>query len=178
MKKSGNYIRTFMNHRFFLDSPEDSVIDIDDIAHALANQCRWSGHTTMFYSVAQHSVLAAQNVEAGWEFEALMHDAAEAYFVDLPTPLKALLPAYKEMQKKTEKYLAEFYDLPFPMSEEVKTADRRMLVTEWNQLFTKTSIGLWVLGDKFKQPAYDIKLVPWSPRRAEEEFLNAFDEWS
>jgi hypothetical protein len=35
-------------------SPED--VDIRDIAHATAMQCRYNGHVTKFYSVAEHMV--------------------------------------------------------------------------------------------------------------------------
>lgn len=169
------YIRTYKNHRFFLRQPEESVIDIEDIAHALANQCRWSGHTSSFYSVAQHSVEMSRQVPPEFAFEALMHDAAEAYCVDLPSPLKWILPEYKAVQNKIEKHLSSVFNLPFPMSPEVKEADKRMMLTEWRDLFSKTSIGVWVSHDKL--PPYDDVIKPWSPRKAEEEFLNAASVW-
>ena len=172
-KKNEVYIRTFKNHRFFLQAPEESVIDHEDIAHALANQCRWSGHTTGFYSVAQHSVLMSRLIDPEYAFEALMHDAAEAYCVDLPSPLKSVVPDYKKIQKGIEAHICAVYGLPFPMSPAVKEADRRILINEWQQLFTRTSIGMWT--DIGTLKPYDLEIVPWAPRKAEEEFLKAYE---
>ncbi len=72
-------------------SPED--IDPDDIAGALANICRFGGHSRAFYSVAQHSVIVCDLLaERGGSpdelMAALLHDAAEAYLGDLPHPIK------------------------------------------------------------------------------------------
>ena len=47
---------------FDLASPEESSCTIEDIAHALARLCRFTGHTRRFYSVAEHSVLASRLV--------------------------------------------------------------------------------------------------------------------
>jgi hypothetical protein len=79
--------------------PED--VDVLDIAHALSNTCRWTGHTSRFYSVAEHSVRVAERArellaEVGHGLRAqllgtlwgLLHDAPEAYLVDMPRPLK------------------------------------------------------------------------------------------
>jgi 5'-deoxynucleotidase YfbR-like HD superfamily hydrolase len=64
--------------------PDPAQLDAGDIARALANQCRFGGHSRVFYSVAQHCVIVSRVVEErGGDveavFAALMHDAAEAY---------------------------------------------------------------------------------------------------
>ena len=75
--------------------PDD--VNIVDIAHSLAMQCRFTGHTKVFYSVAQHSVLVSKLLERrGCDHATvlwgLMHDAAEAYLVgDVATPVKKSL---------------------------------------------------------------------------------------
>ncbi len=65
-------------------------ISITDIAHNLANRCRWGGATTPFYSVAEHcyrGCLYATNPLLSMAF--LLHDAAEAYLFDAQRPIKA-----------------------------------------------------------------------------------------
>src|SRR6266516_3714044 len=70
----------------FDPKPED--IDLKDIAHALANQCRFTGHVREFYSVAQHSVLVSQFCDASDAQWGLLHDASEAYLSDIARPIK------------------------------------------------------------------------------------------
>lgn len=70
-------------------SPDD--IYINDIATALSRECRYAGHASHFYSVAQHSVLCSRIVHPNLAIEALLHDAAEAYIKDLPVSLKRML---------------------------------------------------------------------------------------
>lgn len=91
--------------RVSLNNPTPEQIDIADIANALGNICRFGGHVPRFFSVAQHSIhvayiaslkLARTPCYEDWTMDqrrqavvlALMHDAAEAYTGDLPTPLK------------------------------------------------------------------------------------------
>lgn len=82
-------------------------IHLQDIAHALGNICRFTGHTSRFYSVAEHSInvcmvadyLMAQAppdricFKDGYlntKLAALLHDANEAYLSDVCRPLKVL----------------------------------------------------------------------------------------
>jgi len=88
-----SYIQTLSGKKFSYQFATADDIDIEDIANALSNICRFAGHLPEFYSVAQHSVLVSQIVPPEFAFEALMHDAAEAYCQDIPAPLKALLSA-------------------------------------------------------------------------------------
>ncbi|QKX44275.1 hypothetical protein HPE42_20935 [Escherichia coli] len=85
-----SYIQTLSGKKFdYLNSTTDDV-EIEDIATALSHICRFSGHLPEFYSVAQHSVLCSQIVPPEFAFEALMHDAAEAYCRDIPAPPESI----------------------------------------------------------------------------------------
>lgn len=61
---------------------------------------------------------------------ALLHDAAEAYLVDLPRPVKRSMPEYHRAEARVERAIAQRFDIPYPMPPEVKEADERMLATE------------------------------------------------
>jgi len=86
----GPFILTYTGKQFYYDSFNEDSIDIRDIAHSLSHLCRYTGHTIMFYSVAQHSLLVSEKIQGGpaEKLTALLHDAAEAYTNDLASPLK------------------------------------------------------------------------------------------
>lgn len=111
------------------------AVCIEDIAHALSLQCRFSGHCRYHYSVAQHSTLASIALGSGtlglW---GLLHDASEAYLVDIPKPVKQCLPAYRDAERRALKVIADVFGLPWPVPPEVKEIDRRMVVTEARDL--------------------------------------------
>lgn len=111
-----SFIRTFSGKHFYYDKINKDDIDINDIAVSLSNICRFAGHLSHFYSVAQHAVLCSQLVPQEFAFEALMHDATEAYCQDIPAPLKRLLPDYKRMEEKIDAVIREKYGLPPVMS--------------------------------------------------------------
>lgn len=81
-------ICTYTGVEFNPFAPRLEDINIEDIAHALSNIPRFGGHTNTFYSVAQHAwdvSLMVSSMHAGY---GLLHDAAEAYLLDVPTPIK------------------------------------------------------------------------------------------
>lgn len=84
------FILTYTGKVFPLDDVTSDCIDIRDIAHSLSQLCRFTGHTNMFYSVAQHSLLVSEKMPGGpaEKLVGLLHDAAEAYTNDLASPLK------------------------------------------------------------------------------------------
>lgn len=79
-----SFIKTFSGKHFYYDRINKDDIVINDIAVSLSNICRFAGHLSHFYSVAQHAVLCSQLVPQEFAFEALMHDATEAYCQDIP----------------------------------------------------------------------------------------------
>ncbi|EBR0111330.1 HD family hydrolase [Salmonella enterica] len=139
-----SFIQTLSGKQFDYLSATIDDIDIEDIAVALSNICRFSGHLPEFYSVAQHSVLCSQLVSPEFAFEALMHDAAEAYCQDIPAPLKALLPDYREIEKRTDQLIRFKFGLPLEEASVVKYADLTMLATERRDLDIDDSIP-WVI---------------------------------
>ena len=71
------YISTYLGNRFWPTEPRIDRIDIEDIAHGLAYQCRFNGQTSAFYSVAQHSIMVASILPPHLHKAALLHDAVE-----------------------------------------------------------------------------------------------------
>ncbi|TKI02119.1 HD family hydrolase, partial [Martelella alba] len=128
------WITTFSGRHFDYADPDINSICITDIIHALSNECRYAGHCSQFYSVAQHSVLTSMIVPPAFALEALLHDAAEAYCKDIPAPLKRLLPDYHAVENRVDAVIRRRFGLPEAMSPEVKRADLIMLATERRDL--------------------------------------------
>lgn len=137
-------LKTLSGNTLWYRHPEDTRYTLRDIAHALSLLCRFNGHVREFYSVAQHSVLVASlcaqrfpaHMDARWTLAALMHDAAEAYVGDLPTPLKETLPEFRALEKQVEDALFTAFDLPHPstlpeLHQDIKWADSLALSLEF-----------------------------------------------
>lgn len=48
----GDWIQTYTNKQFWPLDPRPEDVCIEDIAHALSLQCRFTGHVREFYSTA------------------------------------------------------------------------------------------------------------------------------
>ena len=162
---------------FNYNKPEESDVTIEDIASALSNVCRFSGHLPRFYSVAQHLCNTSRIVSVPNRFTALMHDTAEAFTNDLPTPLKAALPIFKELEVKIESAMAKKFGFEYPYPEEVKLADTQMLLLE--KKYVKEDNKKWEYYNDVKyehlKDLVDIE-HSWQPVRAKREFLERFYE--
>jgi len=136
--RTGNWMLSYKGRQLWpLDlRPED--IDIEEIAHALSNICRFGGHCLRFYSVAQHSVLVATCVrrEGGSAHTktALLHDATEAYLGDMVRPLKVNMPDYTSAETRAWEAVCAAFDLPLDLPPEVELADARVLLAEKRDL--------------------------------------------
>lgn len=115
---------------FFPLDPRPDEIEIDDIAIALSRICRFGGHTTTFYSVAEHSILVSLLVPDEHRLTALLHDATEAYIGDMIRPLKSQIPQFSEIENNLWSAIAERFSLPVEMPSCVKDADVLALAIE------------------------------------------------
>lgn len=164
-------IATFGGGYFEPLDPDPALLDIRAIAHSLSQQCRWTGHTTRFYSVAEHCVLASRITKT---LDCLLHDASEAYLSDLARPVKkapGLGEVYQEAEFRLEQAIAVRFGLaPPPMSRAVKEADEAMLKREAHQLVPH-------LGAIMAEPPKGTPLCKcWAPQAAEAFFLERYVE--
>lgn len=170
------WMGTFTGRSFFPLDPNPDDIVIEDIAHALANTCRYGGHVRTFYSVAEHAVLLSQFVryDPRW---ALMHDATEAYMADLIRPLKHAVTGYREAEDYLMSVIAKKFDLtPGPMPAEVREADLRIVLDEKEALMAATPLP-WSALEGYLP--LGVRVEGWSPVRAKATFLRRFEElWS
>jgi|GEM_PF-1364350 hypothetical protein len=135
-----NCIRTYTGKFVNVLDIDIDTICIEDIAHSLAYQCRFGGHCKPFYSVADHSVNCSYLLP---ELEVLFHDGGEGYAVDVPTPLKKVIPNYYPIEDGLMVKIAKKFNFSYPMSPEVKAVDQQMFEWEYKQLMirdTKTHI--------------------------------------
>ena len=94
-------INTYSGKQVDIENPNVDTIDIEDIAHALSFICRGCGNTRIFFPVARHCVYCAKEAKARGAsnvviLACLLHDASEAYMMDIPKPIKDnLLPQYR-----------------------------------------------------------------------------------
>jgi hypothetical protein len=169
------WIQVYTGQAFYPFDPRTEEINIIDIAHALSMQCRYSGHVNSFYSVAEHSVHISRAVDPEYALWGLLHDASEAYLVDIPRPLKPLLPQYKEAEKQVMKCIIEHFGL-YPTIEplQVKKFDTQILINERNSLMGKSAKEWGLQGE----PIPDVHIRGWYPDVAERFFLDRFTELS
>jgi uncharacterized protein len=173
----GPYLQTVSGRWVNPFDPDSSQLDAGDIARALANQCRFGGHSRVFYSVAQHSVIVSELVEQrGGDvedaFAALMHDATEAYLGDMPHPLKHRSPlgaAFKEAEDHLERALRERFGVK-PDVPEIKRVDRSLLATERHTFSDET----WHWPELEGVEPLDLELEAWTPDEAAEAFARRY----
>jgi len=169
-------IFTFLGDRIDPLNPNPDNIHIEDIAHALSNQCRFGGHTNRFYSVAQHSMAVAVLSKENY-MEALLHDATEAFLVDIPRPIKHKFSEYMDVEKKLQEVIFTKYSLTYPIPAEVQALDDVVLYFEMGQLINGQEHS-----DLIKQEVMDeygipegTLIDPLAPQLAERYFLEMFD---
>ena len=172
---TGPYLRLRSGKNFYPLTPTVDMVEIEDIAHALGNLCRFGGHTREFYSVAQHSVLCSLMAPEGFKLAALLHDATEAYLVDVPRPIKALLPEYRNIEHNLALCIEKKFELPEDIMEHsvIKEVDSRMLVSEAAVLVGVDAQKEW---GYTLAPYQGLHIEGWDPVTARQYFMNRYEQ--
>ena len=182
-KSKITHITTYTGKVFDFLNPKPEMVCIEDIAHALANICRYTGQVKQFYSVAQHSVLMANADLPGDPLVRLLHDSAEAYIGDMASPWKKLLcvdicSSYYETVRVFEQRLKAVIGIALRVnlspSREIKLGDTRMFWTEVRDLMPEMPEDFeW--GPPRMEPL-EAKIIPWNPITAEDMFLSTYNK--
>lgn len=165
----GDWMQTASGRAFWPLDPRPEDVFIEDIAHALAFQCRFGGHCKRPYSIAQHSVLIARSLPRHLALQGLLHDATEAFVMDLIRPIKSSVPAYKGIEHGVHLAIAQRFGLPAVFDPAIKRADMAILADEMAQLMAPPPTP-WHL----PEPPLGITIRPWSAQRARRIFLYEF----
>jgi hypothetical protein len=164
-------MQTFTGGKYWPCDPRAEDVFIEDIAHSLSLQCRYAGHCILPYNVAEHSVHIARWLRQHYgpltAFYGLLHDATEAYCVDVPRPLKPSLTNYKTIEQRNWLVIAERFGIPSSIPEIVHEADARIIGDE---LVNMRPMSWHARHDN----PLGVRIGCWSPAVAEEEFLWTF----
>ncbi|MGN5375860.1 hypothetical protein [Sphingomonas hankookensis] len=169
--RTGNWMQTQFGNQFWPLDPRPEDFDIREIAASLGKACRYAGHCFGFYSVAEHSVLVSQVVPPEFAMTALMHDATEAYLVDIPRPIKPYLQGYKEIEDRLWRAIAQRYGCHADMPQEVKDADNAVLLAEQQQIMAPSPAPWCVPGEAAK-----VRIAGYDYHTAGKLFLRRFRE--
>lgn len=175
-------IETYSGTMFNFLDPKQEDIKIEDIAHSLALQCRFTGHCASFYSVAEHSVAVADHLfkqygDRKLALAGLLHDASEAYLSDIASPVKNQLEHYDIIEMNLHANIECVFgiDLRDPR---IKEADIVMLSQEARQLLkSKGDTWDWE-GNWGGRPAAVEPIACLAPHYAEQLFLSWYRQLS
>jgi len=171
--KAVDFIETYTGRPFWPLKPKPEDVSIIDIAHHLSHQCRYSGAPKFFYSTAQHCCLLADYADLRMGcgpiecLQILIHDAPEAYLVDVPRPVKQFMPEYRVWDKAINNAIRSwigFGDLPIPAWQD--ELDSRIIVDERAQIMSDSGLD-W--GHALEPLGVTIR--PWAAVDAEQQFL-------
>lgn len=167
------WILTRTGRRFDLLEPTALMVEPADIAHSLGRQCRFNGHTNPHYSVAQHCYIVADLVPADHQLAALLHDAAEAYAGDLVSPLKALLPEYRQIELRIWHAICARFDLDTELPPCVHDADLIALATERRDVMPHHQDEWACLAGTQPMQA---RIRPWSAEEAAQHYFTRLQD--
>jgi 5'-nucleotidase len=170
-----SYIETFSGKKFYFLDPRKEDVDIIDIAHSLSMQCRFTGHSNSFYSIAEHSLIVSSLCPKEHKLWGLLHDASEAYLTDVASPVKPHLTNYKLMEKVIMEPICNKFGISNHMPDEVHKADMEALRIEAYWLMNSRGQD-WLINQGVSpyNSITDNKLYGYNPTEAKKAFLNEF----
>lgn len=139
------WTQTYTGKAFDFMSLHDAPVCIEDVAHSLSLLCRYNGHCTTFYSVAEHAYMCALlagrlGFDTITRFAALHHDDAEAFSGDIIRPLedyfRIAFEGFDQFQSQIEFRCREVFGIPHDrdLAARVKLCDMAIFFVEYENL--------------------------------------------
>lgn len=160
MEDTRPYISTASGARLYLTG-DPGYVPLDDMLWGIARECRFSNNVrrdVTHYSVAEHSWHIGQwaeryarmpaFAETGLSPEkfirtAYLHDLQEGLLRDVPSPLKAVLPDYRAIEDRVCRWLADLYNLYYPLPPSIHLADKALSLIEAERLCARGMTADW-----------------------------------
>lgn len=142
-RRDSAWLQTATGRAFVFADPRPHLADI---AWSLAGQPRYLAHTRRTYSVAEHSIRVAGYLERTYGdpllvLAGLVHDAGEAYYGDVPSPVKwaageLWAHEWRELTEPIDHAIADLVGCPRERLKDsrLKEADVRILNNEHRAL--------------------------------------------
>jgi len=163
---------TRTGRKFNVFEPDINVINIEDIAHALSMLTRFNGHLINYYSIAEHCYHISYLVPERYQLAALLHDAAEAYLSDLPSPIKAMFPEYKLIEHDVLSTIFKHYQVR-DWSDDIWMWDKALAMKEAKD----GGLDNTQFNEDYQHlPIVHSKLWFWDQHIAKRVFLERFSE--
>lgn len=187
----GSWLATASGGMWSIEDPREEQVRLCDIAAGLSRTCRYAGQISEeaeFYSVAEHSVIMTS-----WAHQAglvqtrsdallyLLHDGSEAYFGDMPTPMKALMPEFRRLEDRAQGVILRAFgisdDRAAALKPEVKRVDTRVRIDEREVMILEPALSagreaLWRQAPDL-QPL-GVRPLLLGPTEARRTYLRAF----
>jgi hypothetical protein len=173
-------MQTYTGIAFDFDDIKPEMVNAVDIAHSLAMQCRFNGHVSAFYSVAEHcchvhDFLLAIDEHRWLALAGLLHDAAEAYMGDVVLPAKRrglLSEEWARVELEIERAICSRFGVAAELlhHQTVKLVDRRILIDESLALTSQPPPRPWSEEKRGLQPL-GITIQGWATHEARVQYM-------
>ncbi|KQS84335.1 hypothetical protein [Rhizobium sp. Leaf383] len=145
----------------------DYSFTAEELLKPLAKLCRYTGHTSRFYSVAEHTVHLINAVPMHLKRAVALHDLNEGLTNDLPRPFKQRLPDYVAFENSVQQHIFRLFDEPWENMAAIAEYDYRICADEMAQLFDEP----YILPDA--EPL-GVHIIGWEWQVAETKLRNSF----
>lgn len=135
--RKGGHIRTFSGRYVSVTAPRQEDLVLVDFAHSQSLINRYTGHSPVPFSDAQHAVLVSYLVPSQDALDGLFHDCTESIVGDINRPLKQqnFMCGYRENEQEVYRAIAQKFGLSFPLPQIVHVADMQAYYLECHRLF-------------------------------------------
>lgn len=188
---TGSWLATSRGGMWSIESPQESQVYLEDIAAGLSRTCRYAGQISeevTFYSVAEHSVIMTSHAHRSGLIRTrsealcyLLHDGSEAFFGDMPTPMKALIPQFRVYEDLAQSVIFSAFglgpDMVARIKPDLKQIDTRVRIDEREVMICEPALSagreaLWRQDPSLKPLGITPALL--EPNLARQVYLEAF----
>lgn len=179
------FLETVSGRKIDVSNPDPSTIVIEDIAWALSRMPRFSGHSIPYipYSVAQHCVQVSKELAPHGpkiQLYGLLHDAAEAYINDLPSPVKHIPEIHAVIKKLEDALMLAVYS-SLGIEPPTEDEERIVKIADKNQQAVEAYNFMYSRGSDWNLPEVSFKKLqefeqPLTSLQAYDKFLFFFNE--